>query len=79
MGAHANAGIVGPLGSSSFSLPTVERALSEMEGGSSLSADARRVPGARRVRNHPFSYHAKALTCLAGWTFSPSPFPVSRR
>ncbi|KAH9967043.1 dynein light intermediate chain-domain-containing protein [Lactifluus volemus] len=27
------AGLVGPLGSSSFSLPTVERALAEMEGG----------------------------------------------
>src|SRR5882724_2518420 len=27
------AGVVGPLGSSSFSLPTVERALFEMEGG----------------------------------------------
>ncbi|KZT42981.1 hypothetical protein SISSUDRAFT_979151 [Sistotremastrum suecicum HHB10207 ss-3] len=50
MGTATHAGIVGPLGSSSFSLPTVERALSEMEGGSSLSADARRVPNARRVR-----------------------------
>jgi len=29
----AAAGIVGPLGSSSFNLPTVERALSEMEAG----------------------------------------------
>jgi len=29
------AGLVGPLGSSSFSLPAVERALAEMEGGSS--------------------------------------------
>ena len=29
------AGLVGPLGSSSFSLPTVERALAEMEGASS--------------------------------------------
>lgn len=38
----ASAGIVGPMGSSSFSLPNVERALSEMEasmgGSSSLSA-----------------------------------------
>ncbi|KAI6034590.1 dynein light intermediate chain-domain-containing protein [Pisolithus microcarpus] len=38
----ATAGIVGPMGSSSFSLPNVERALSEMEasmgGSSSLSA-----------------------------------------
>ncbi|EIW76376.1 hypothetical protein CONPUDRAFT_168928 [Coniophora puteana RWD-64-598 SS2] len=32
-GAGAGAGIVGPLGNSSFSLPNVERALSEMEAG----------------------------------------------
>ena len=31
--ADADAGIVGPLGSSSFNLPNVERALSEMESG----------------------------------------------
>ena len=31
----ATAGIVGPLGSSSFSLPNVEKALADMEGGSS--------------------------------------------
>ncbi len=31
--AGASAGIVSPLGSSSFSLPNVERALSEMESG----------------------------------------------
>jgi len=30
---NAAAGIVGPLGSSSFNLPTVERALTEMEAG----------------------------------------------
>jgi len=29
----ASAGIVGPLGSSSFSMPNVERAMTEMEGG----------------------------------------------
>jgi len=34
----AAAGIVGPLGSSSFNLPTVERALSEMEAGLGTSA-----------------------------------------
>ncbi|KAF8258590.1 hypothetical protein EI94DRAFT_1774165 [Lactarius quietus] len=43
--APPTAGLVGPLGSSSFSLPTVERALAEMEGssgGATLgSADAR--------------------------------------
>ncbi|KAI9457300.1 dynein light intermediate chain-domain-containing protein [Russula earlei] len=32
--APPTAGLVGPLGSTSFSLPTVERALAEMEGGS---------------------------------------------
>lgn len=47
----AAAGIVGPLGSSSFNLPTVERALSEMEAGmgmaSSLNASTT-ADGARR-------------------------------
>jgi dynein light intermediate chain 1, cytosolic len=51
MAEAATAGIVGPLGSSSFSLPTVERALSEMEagiGGSVAgSADARRRAAGR--------------------------------
>jgi dynein light intermediate chain 1 len=52
----AAAGIVGPLGSSSFNLPTVERALSEMEVGlgsstlaSSVSGDAAR----RRATGRP--------------------------
>jgi hypothetical protein len=43
------AGLVGPLGSSSFSLPTVERALAEMEGASSgatLGGGLRRAGGA---------------------------------
>ena len=49
------AGLVGPLGASSFSLPTVERALAEMEGRA-VSGDAqaphrrRLYSGARRVR-----------------------------
>ena len=34
--AGSAAGIVGPLGSSSFNLPNVERALSEMEAESDL-------------------------------------------
>lgn len=34
----SGAGIVGPLGSSSFTLPTVERALTEMEGGLNFSS-----------------------------------------
>lgn len=51
--ADAAAGIVGPLGSSSFSLPNVERALSEMEapivpvGGSNLGASTAARLGAR--------------------------------
>lgn len=36
--AGASAGIVGPLGSSSFNLPNVERALSEMESGSGVTS-----------------------------------------
>lgn len=47
----AAAGIVGPLGSSSFNLPTVERALSEMEAGmgnSTLNASTS-GDGARRL------------------------------
>ncbi|KAF9006656.1 hypothetical protein BDQ17DRAFT_1389437 [Cyathus striatus] len=49
--AGAAAGIVGPLGSSSFSLPTVERAMMEMETGGNANtggaaADpSRRLPG----------------------------------
>lgn len=47
------AGVVGPLGSSSFSLPTVERALVEMEGGGAnekgSERDGRRVGAVRRV------------------------------
>lgn len=35
---NPTAGIVGPMGTSSFNLPNVERALSEMEGGINLGA-----------------------------------------
>lgn len=49
--AGASAGIVGPLGSSSFNLPNVERALSEMETGGPppISAEGapRRAPAGR--------------------------------
>ncbi|KAF8592779.1 hypothetical protein K439DRAFT_1610518 [Ramaria rubella] len=41
-------GVVGPLGSSSFNLPTVERALVEMEGGGPNDRDARRAGTTRR-------------------------------
>lgn len=40
------AGLVGPLGSSSFSLPTVERALAEMEGGSGTTLGIGKRAGA---------------------------------
>ena len=47
------AGVVGPLGSSSFSLPTVERALVEMEGGGAnektSEREGRRAGAVRRV------------------------------
>lgn len=41
------AGVVGPMGSSSFNLPNVERALVEMEGGSILGESRK---ASRRVR-----------------------------
>lgn len=45
------AGIVGPLGSTSFNLPTVERALTDMEagsgGGQAGGSDPRRRPSGR--------------------------------
>ncbi|KAI0796973.1 DLIC-domain-containing protein [Abortiporus biennis] len=48
----AAAGIVGPMGSSSFNLPNVEKALTEMEGGpsplsASVSSDGGRKSGSR--------------------------------
>ncbi|KAG1782850.1 dynein light intermediate chain-domain-containing protein [Suillus placidus] len=48
----AAAGIVGPLGSSSFNLPNVERALSEMEAGMGMASSlntSTTADGARRV------------------------------
>ena len=46
--AGASAGIVGPLGSSSFNLPNVERALSEMESGIG-TASTSTIEGTRRL------------------------------
>ena len=46
--AGASAGIVGPLGSSSFNLPNVERALSEMESGIG-PANTSAIEGTRRL------------------------------
>ncbi|KAH8118671.1 dynein light intermediate chain-domain-containing protein [Phellopilus nigrolimitatus] len=53
------AGIVGPMGSSSFNLPNVERALTEMEGGFSASTAGERKPPRRDVP-------ARATSTLAG-------------
>lgn len=44
------AGVVGPMGSSSFNLPNVERALVEMEGGSILGEPRK---ASRRVSRQP--------------------------
>jgi dynein light intermediate chain 1 len=44
--APPTAGLVGPLGSSTFSLPAVERALAEMEGGGSAGGGKRAGGGA---------------------------------
>lgn len=47
---NSAAGIVGPLGSSSFSMPNVERALTELENGVGISSGSGASPeGARRV------------------------------
>jgi len=45
----AAAGIVGPLGSSSFSLPNVERALTEMESGMGSGTGMAPVDSSRRL------------------------------
>jgi len=59
------AGVVGPMGSSSFSLPTVERALVEMEGGGtnerSADRDSRRANAVRRVSYLPFYLEVRSL------------------
>ena len=54
----SGAGIVGPMGASTFSLPTVERALGEMEGGNSFAAsvgpDGRKASRRVSLRVNPF-------------------------
>ena len=47
--AGASAGIVGPLGSSSFNLPNVERALSEMESGIGVTTTTEGTTTTRRL------------------------------
>lgn len=69
----STAGIVGPLGSSSFNLPNVERALVEMEGGagpgSATGPDARKGP--RRVSVPSVYMHSSVANWLVGRTRSP--------
>ncbi|KAF5333538.1 hypothetical protein D9611_002697 [Ephemerocybe angulata] len=50
---EVSAGIVGPLGSSSFNLPNVERALSEMESGMGPAGAAGATPGSRLAGRAP--------------------------
>lgn len=69
--AGASAGIVGPLGSSSFNLPNVERALTEMEvgmgGTSNAGGDAaRRLPGRVPGRPPPSALSAAAASPTLG-------------
>ncbi|KAI0044606.1 hypothetical protein FA95DRAFT_245456 [Auriscalpium vulgare] len=63
---NATAGLVGPLGSSSFALPNVERALSEMEGGAGKRAPAPRSPTVSGVGVGPASAGAGPASPTAG-------------
>lgn len=47
------AGVVGPMGSSSFNLPNVERALTEMEGGPSPLTTGVANEAARKLSSRP--------------------------
>ncbi|TFY82754.1 hypothetical protein EWM64_g1248 [Hericium alpestre] len=66
----STAGIVGPLGSSSFSLPNVERALSEMEGGAGLGTSVLNSEAARKLTGRPA---ARAGANVASLTASVGP------
>jgi dynein light intermediate chain 1 len=77
----AAAGIVGPLGSSSFNLPTVERALSEMEAGmgmasslnASTTADGARRPSQRAATGANVATHVGRPPSSPTIGTSPSP------
>ncbi|KAI0776200.1 dynein light intermediate chain [Trametes elegans] len=86
----ASAGIVGPMGSSSFNLPNVERALTEMEsvaganGANPLSLSgsrdtARALPGrgGRAPPNAGLSIPTGAASLALGRSGAPSPAPMS--
>ena len=68
--AGASAGIVGPLGSSSFNLPNVERALSEMESGIG-PANISAIEGTRRLGGRAGATGRPGLSAL-GTSSSPT-------
>ncbi|THH19895.1 hypothetical protein EW146_g1335 [Bondarzewia mesenterica] len=76
----SGAGIVGPLGSSSFNMPNVERALSEMEGG--LGSSVSGSDATRKLAGRPMARSERggsgSLTASVGPGRSPtSPTPAS--
>ncbi|KAH9850830.1 DLIC-domain-containing protein [Lenzites betulinus] len=85
----ASAGIVGPMGSSSFNLPNVERALTEMEsvaaaaGVNPLSMSTARDPralsgrGGVRPTNAGLSIPTGGASLALGRSAAPSPAPLS--
>ncbi|RDX53841.1 dynein light intermediate chain [Lentinus brumalis] len=84
-----SAGIVGPMGSSSFNLPNVERALTEMEGSAAASANplnmsvagepSRKPPSRTGPRAQPsnLSVPTSAAALAHARANAPSPSPLS--
>ena len=80
-GTTSSSGVVGPMGSSSFSLPSVERIFVEMEGGGERPvAPGPKVPAARRVsvpsallplRSNDVLSGSYTSTCGIPWPRSP--------
>ncbi|CAA7260130.1 unnamed protein product [Cyclocybe aegerita] len=75
--AGASAGIVGPLGSSSFNLPNVERAMSEMETGASAPTSLG-VPGGRLGARPTSTLNRPAGLSALGTTTSPTSLAGAR-
>ncbi|KAJ3516133.1 hypothetical protein NLJ89_g1310 [Agrocybe chaxingu] len=75
--AGASAGIVGPLGSSSFNLPNVERAMSEMESGASAPTSLG-VPGGRLGARPTSTSNRPAGLSALGTTTSPTSLAGAR-
>ncbi|KAF5321922.1 hypothetical protein D9619_000568 [Psilocybe cf. subviscida] len=66
------AGVVGPMGSSTFSLPNVERALSEMESGMGASATSMAPPVGRLPSGRPASTSSRPGLSTMGSSTSPT-------